>query len=179
MGLYERFGNRPVLFLLVGLPGAGKSTWIKNSLDADNYYWYCIPISTDEYIDKQARIQNKTYDQVFAAEIKAANIDMGRKLNQALWFAESIIWDQTNLSVKNRAAKLSRIDNGYKQARHYGPGYFKIAVVFECDEALRQERIKNRPGKTIPPHVDASMIESYEPPTLDEGFDEIWYPNKQ
>jgi hypothetical protein len=31
----------------------------------------------------------------------------------------------------------------------------------------------NRPGKEIPDHVIASMIGSWEEPTLDEGFTEI------
>ena len=31
------------------------------------------------------------------------------------------------------------------------------------------------PGKEIPDHVIASMIASWEEPTLEEGFTEIWY----
>jgi hypothetical protein len=36
-------------------------------------------------------------------------------------------------------------------------------------------RLVSRPGKDIPDHVSASMIASYEPPTLEEGFKEIWF----
>jgi hypothetical protein len=32
-----------------------------------------------------------------------------------------------------------------------------------------------RPGKEIPDHVIASMIASWEEPTEEEGFKEIWY----
>jgi hypothetical protein len=36
-------------------------------------------------------------------------------------------------------------------------------------------RLMSRPGKEIPAHVVASMIASWEEPTLEEGFKEIWY----
>jgi hypothetical protein len=32
-------------------------------------------------------------------------------------------------------------------------------------------------GKEIPEHVIASMIASWEEPTLEEGFKEIWFAN--
>ena len=32
----------------------------------------------------------------------------------------------------------------------------------------------SRPGKEIPDHVIASMIASWEEPTEEEGFTEIW-----
>jgi tRNA uridine 5-carbamoylmethylation protein Kti12 len=35
-------------------------------------------------------------------------------------------------------------------------------------------RLANRPGKNIPADVMEKMITGFEPPSLDEGFKEIW-----
>jgi len=43
----------------------------------------------------------------------------------------------------------------------------------EHEELMR--RLTSRPGKEIPDHIIASMISSFEMPTEDEGFKEIWY----
>jgi hypothetical protein len=58
------------------------------------------------------------------------------------------------------------------------PDYYKIAVVFKTpDPAELERRLNSRPGKNIPKHVQASMADQLNnnPPTLEEGFDEIWY----
>ena len=36
-------------------------------------------------------------------------------------------------------------------------------------------RLSGRPGKHIPKNVIDSMIASWEEPSLEEGFKEIWY----
>jgi gluconate kinase len=56
------------------------------------------------------------------------------------------------------------------------PSYEHIAVVFNTPEHKElMRRLFNRPGKDIPDHVIASMIASWEDPTLEEGFKEIRY----
>jgi len=54
------------------------------------------------------------------------------------------------------------------------PDYYKIAVVFKTpntDELNR--RLKSRPDKVIPSKVIANMIDNFQMPYEDEGFDEI------
>jgi hypothetical protein len=50
--------------------------------------------------------------------------------------------------------------------------YQKVAVFFPVPADLKQ-RLANRPGKSIPEPVMLSMINQLEPPSKDEGFDEV------
>jgi len=78
---------------------------------------------------------------------------------------KDVIWDQTNLTAKSRAAKLKML-----------PDYYKIAVVFKTPDAEEHaRRLASRPGKSIPEGVLRSMAANLELPTEAEGFQEIWY----
>lgn len=142
--------------MLVGVPGSGKSTWIKNNKhDA-------VVLSTDNYIERAAEKQGKTYSEVFQDTIGYATDQMEKDLLQAVRNERDIIWDQTNLTAKARKGKLSRIPRSYK----------KVGVFFSVPQDLR-DRLASRPGKTIPEPVIISMINQLQPPSKEEGFDEI------
>jgi gluconate kinase len=54
--------------------------------------------------------------------------------------------------------------------------YRMIAVVFKIPDVEELERrLNSRPGKHIPNHVMKSMINGFQMPTVEEGFDEIWH----
>ena len=148
-------------YQLIGVPGSGKSTWIKNQEWAKD-----IPVvSTDNFVEAYAKEQGKTYNEVFKDYMPIAVKLMA---NQALICQANgldVIWDQTSTTVVSRKRKFNTL-----------PGYEHIAVVFktpEPDELAR--RLASRPGKNIPDHVMRSMIAGFEMPTEDEGFTEIWY----
>lgn len=149
----------PILYVLVGVPGAGKSTYIKNHLKG-------VILSTDDYIEKIASETGKTYNEVFSKEtMREAISELNSNLSKAIFNKENIIWDQTNLSVKKRASIL---------AEFKGTDYEKIAVVFPTpNEEEWKRRLNSRPGKTIPIHVLNSMAKSLEYPTIAEGFDRV------
>ena len=151
----------PTLYMLIGVPGAGKSTWIKNRTWADK----TTVVSSDRFIDEEAERQGKTYNEVFADYVKVATKLMENHALVAQANGVDIIWDQTNTSVKSRKAKLAML-----------PDYEKIAVVFKTPDADElSRRLANRPGKAIPDNVMRTMIASLAMPTEDEGFKEIWY----
>lgn len=150
--------KNPTLYMLIGLPGSGKSTWIKNC-NINN----CVVLSTDDYIERQAQRLGKTYDELFRISIAAADVNLAKDLNEAIDTGKNIIWDQTNLSNSVRAKKLYRIPNNYR----------KVAIVFRVPDDVLEQRLDNRPGKTIPEHVINNMKKSFEYPKLSEGFDEI------
>ena len=78
---------------------------------------------------------------------------------------KDIIWDQTSTTVLSRKKKFNML-----------PNYHAIAVVFRTPpESELMKRLANRPGKTIPWSVVSGMINSFEMPSEDEGFKEIWY----
>lgn len=148
-------GNR-ILVVLVGLPGAGKSTY-RDILKEQGYF----VVSSDDYIEDFASKSGSTYNAVFAERVQLANKLMRDDFKTYIKNGDDVIWDQTNLSVKKRKGILAQVPDNY----------LKLAVYFEIDEELRQQRLGNRPGKVIPPHVDDSMRGSYVRPTVEEGFD--------
>ena len=69
----------------------------------------------------------------------------------------------TNLSIKTRRKKLSKLSSYYSR----GIVYFQITL----EEAL--ERNKHRDGKFIPESILKRMHHQFEVPTKEEGFDYI------
>ncbi len=151
----------PKLWMLIGVPGSGKSTWIsRQNFDKKT----TVIVSTDNIIDQIAKDQNKTYNEVFKNEIKGATAEMNRILDLAVKNKFDIVWDQTNTTKKARASKLSRVTDDYE----------KIAVFFRTPPRdVLQKRLASRPGKNIPHNVMQSMISMLEYPEFAEGFDSI------
>lgn len=149
------------LYVLVGVPGSGKSTWVKNQKWADE----CVVVSTDEFVEDYAKECGQTYSEVFDDYMPTAVKLMADKVVRAREAGKDIIWDQTSTSVATRAKKIRML-----------PDYYKIAVVFNKpdDEELKR-RLASRPGKNVPWAVIDQMWGSWEDPTEEEGFDEIWY----
>lgn len=146
----------PTLYMLIGVPGSGKTTWIKNNKhDA-------VVASTDLYIERYAMKTGKTYNDMFKELISVATDQMNKDVAYAVQSNKDIIWDQTNLTAKSRKSKLSKIPKNYR----------KVAVYFPVPPDLR-DRLASRPGKTIPDPVILSMINQLQAPTKEEGFDEI------
>jgi predicted kinase len=151
----------PKCYQLIGVPAAGKSTWIKNQIWALGL----TVVSTDSFVEDYARAQGKTYSEVFADYMPTAVELMAKQVVFAREHDHTIIWDQTSTTLASRARKFNML-----------PEYDHIAVVFRTPEHKELvRRLFSRPGKDIPEHVIASMIASWEEPTLEEGFKEIWY----
>jgi len=146
-------------YQLVGVPGSGKSTWV----DTQDWALTCARISTDKWVEIYAKEVGRTYSQVFTDFMPTAVDLMAKEVIAAREMGRDIIWDQTSTTVKSRLKKFNML-----------PDYEHIAVVFRTPEHTElMRRLMNRPGKEIPDHVIASMIASWEEPTLDEGFTEI------
>lgn len=151
----------PKCYQLIGVPGAGKSTWV-NSQD---WALTCAKVSTDKWVEIYANEVGRTYSEVFTDFMPTAVDLMAKEVVSARDANRDIIWDQTSTTVKSRKRKFNML-----------PDYEHIAVVFktpDADELAR--RLANRPGKDIPAHVMRSMIDGFEMPTADEGFSQIWY----
>lgn len=149
------------LYMLIGVPGAGKSTWLATQMFDYNK---TVIASSDNYIEKKAEEVGQTYNTVFKDVIKDATKDMNEKISFAIKNNFDIVWDQTNVTADSRKKKLARIPKSYK----------KIAVVFKIPDAEEHaRRLSSRPGKNIPPDVVSDMISKFQMPTIGEGFDEI------
>jgi predicted kinase len=146
---------------MIGVPGSGKSTWIKNQ----DWALGLTVVSTDDFVEDYAKTQGKTYSEVFDEYMPTAVDLMAKAVVHAREHGHDIIWDQTSTTEKSRARKFRML-----------PDYEHIAVVFKTPDATElARRLASRTGKNIPDHVMRSMIDHFEMPTQEEGFREIWY----
>lgn len=151
------------VYVLVGVPASGKSTWIKNQ----NWIDDCVVVSTDDFVEDYAKECGLTYSEVFDEYMPTA-IEL--MLDKVVWARDNgkdIIWDQTSCSIATRAKKIRMLSD-----------YHKIAVVFQTPNTNElKQRLASRPGKNVPWEVVSDMAQKLEvePVTKEEGFDEIWY----
>lgn len=153
------------IYILVGPPAAGKSTWVEKEFQGE-----CHVVSTDDIIQEIADNDGKTYNETFAKYIKAAEVIMWQEFDRMVnGDYNPIVVDRTNMSVKSRRRFFERLRNFHK-----GHGYQLHAVVFPKPEDEEYERrLNSRPGKTIPEPVINGMLASFEMPTESEGFASI------
>ena len=150
----------PYVFILVGLPLSGKSTWIRrNYPDAKVISRDDLVLEvygSDNYSEAFKNVDQKEVDRTLDLRLKDSNLNK-----------ENVIVDMTNLTTKRRKQTL----------RYFSDDYYKEVVVFpilDKDEySYRNKERNERENKWIPPFVITSMLESYIVPTLDEGFDKI------
>ncbi len=146
---------------MIGVPGSGKSTWIRNQIWALGL----TVVSTDTFVEDYARAQGQTYNEVFQDYMPRAVDLMAQQVVFAREHGHSVIWDQTSTTVASRRKKFRML-----------PDYEHVAVVFGTPEpAELARRLAGRPGKSIPDHVMLSMLQNLKEPTLEEGFQEIWH----
>jgi len=151
----------PKCYQLIGVPGSGKSTWIKNQ----DWALGLTIVSTDAFVEDYARKEGKTYNEVFKDYMPEAVKLMAEQVVFARKHGHTILWDQTSTTIASRKKKFNML-----------PGYEHIAVVFRTPNRDELDvRLSGRPGKDIPKEVVDSMIAGWEEPSLEEGFKEIWY----
>lgn len=147
--------------LLVGLPAAGKSTYRERLVsELDNP----VVVSTDDLIESYAQSVGKTYNEVFHSYAKTAEKTFFNSFDSAVKEGRDIIVDRTNLSVKSRKRFLDKL-------REYEVDAFVIQIP-NSDEWNR--RLNSRPGKNIPQNVIETMMSSFQMPTLEEGFSNVF-----
>ena len=136
----------PVLYVMVGLPGSGKSTYAKTL--------GCPIVSSDAV---RAELYGDESIQGSAHEV--FNI-VHKRINDYLHAGKSCVYDATNLSIKNR--------NPWPNI----PECRKVAVVVDTPYAQCLERNATRKRK-VPENVIARMAKKFQMPTAEEGFDEV------
>jgi predicted kinase len=152
-----------IAIVLVGLPGSGKSTAARSMIH-DSVFIY----STDAYIENLAAKSGKTYDELFKDSYKAAAKHADAQLTQAIKDGKNIVWDQTNLSRKKRLFIVSAIPDGYvKECLCIQPP----VTTKEYDELYA--RLDARQDKTISRKLISNMLQTYEEPSVDEGFKRV------
>ena len=156
----------PTCYLLVGLPGLGKSHYISK---LDNAFVY----STDTYIEQQAQALESSYTEIFDKYIDKAKTRMNALLDIAFLNRVDIVWDQTNLALKKRA----KIVNRMKQERYNVNCIHIVEPTNYVDIAVWNTRLFERKDKYISHSVIKQMKSYYIPPSIEEGFDSLQLVN--
>jgi predicted kinase len=152
--------DNPYILVLVGTVLSGKSTWIKNNYSGVNV------ISRDEIILQLSKTED--YNLAFrSVDGKIVDKLLLKKFIEANQTKTSTIVDMTNITKKRRMKTLS----------YFSDDFQKIAVVFPIltseEYQIRNEKRSLQENKWLPAGVILDMMQSFEAPTLDEGFNQI------
>ena len=144
------------LIIMCGIPGSGKSTWIKNHLRAAAAYW----VSRDKIRFEMMR----PGDSYFTNEKEVYNT-FCKITENLLKENKNVIADATFLNKKSRSSFLDKIN--------IKPNHTKV-VVLDTPIEVCLDRNENREGLAkVPAAAIVNMANSFSMPTLDEGFDKI------
>lgn len=143
----------PTLYMAVGLPGSGKSTWAENNKEYYNFFIHSSDAIRGELGDVNDQINN---ENVFSI--------LHKRIKEDLLVGNNVFMDATNLSRKRRVHFLQ---NQLKNIPCK-----KICVLFATDhlECLRKNSER---GRIVPDEVINRMFKSFETPWYTEGFDTI------
>ena len=154
-----------ICYLMVGLPGSGKSTLCQNLLNENPELEI---VSTDEFIEQYAKEKNMTYGKAMRELGDKPQALMNNKIQKLLKDKKSFIWDQTNVFISARKKKIKMLSQNK---------YTVIAIVTELSFEELNRRLDKRVsegGKRINIKIINDMVEGYTRPLYNEGFSEIY-----
>jgi hypothetical protein len=191
------------VFILVGPPSVGKSTWIQNNIP-DAYV-----INHDNIVQEVASQMGMTYDDMFmspppGSEIGEDHGKYGKVIASPEWmtwqdvvydnilnahgvinekfsslvsgasgYDGDIVVDMTNMNKATRSKMLSDLPTDAKKIA-VDFKFHGIEPIIKKVAAKRAEMYKQQgKSKTIPDSAFERIFSSYEPPSQEEGFDEI------
>ena len=147
------------LYIAVGLPGSGKSTYSKNFIkDKDIEY-----LSSDEL---RAKFGSGETDQTCTNQVFG---HIKRKVDEFLKDGKNVMVDATSVNRKERSDYINT-------AKKYGAKV--VAIVFKMDRQGLIDRNKKRGeqgGRVVPDWVIDKMLAKFEEPSYSEGIDVMIY----
>lgn len=149
----RRWSQLPDLYVMVALPRAGKSTYIKNNLQG------LVQVSADQLrlLISGRRFSKKDEPKVWWVR----NIMLEILMQQGM----DIVVDQTNINRERRRPLL-------ELAKKYD--YRTIAVEIKTDLKICKKRAIETEQEDLLPVIER-MAQYYEKVKKDEGFNEIVY----
>lgn len=141
------------LILMVGIPAAGKSTYIARELSE---YKIISPDSFIPYTDEEPWTPNRA---------KSAWAQSDMELNNSWGKYDKIAFDATFTFPRMRKKYIEWAkDNGYKVK----------AIYFEISpEEAKRRNLSRAPARRVPEETIDRMLSQLVPPSKSEGFDEV------
>ena len=147
------------LYIAVGLPGSGKSTYAKNFIkDKDIEY-----LSSDSL----RAVYGKSEEDQTVTPLVFGHIK--RKVDEFLKDGKNVMVDATSVNRKERSDYINT-------AKKYGAKV--VAIVFKMDRQGLIDRNKKRGeqgGRVVPDWVIDKMLNKFEEPSYSEGIDVMIY----
>ena len=147
------------LYITVGLPGSGKSTYVKNFIkDKDIEY-----LSSDSL----RAVYGKSEEDQTVTPLVFGHIK--KKVDELLKDGKNVLVDATSVNRKERSDYINT-------AKKYGAKV--VAIVFKMDRQGLIDRNKKRGeqgGRVVPDFVINKMLAKFEEPSYSEGIDVIIY----
>jgi predicted kinase len=147
------------LYITVGLPGSGKSTYAKEFIKGKEI----------EYLssDSLRAVYGKDETDQSVTSIVFGHIK--RKVDEFLKDGKNVMVDATSVNRKERSDYINT-------AKKYGAKV--VAIVFKMDRQGLIDRNKKRGeqgGRVVPDWVIDKMLNKFEDPSYNEGIDVIIY----
>ena len=152
----------PLLVMLVGLPGSGKSTAAKRLASVISSQGRpCKIIGTDVYLEAEAARRGLSYAAIFAEQRDLADAIMWSRAKEAIRRRISVVWDQTNLTANARRWRL----------RLFPEDYLRIAAVMPAaDDEAWERNLARGPGRAVPEDAFNRMRAEFRRPSEEEDF---------
>ena len=164
-GMRRSTSRTPFAYMLVGMPGAGKTTWRNLECESLTSRECNVSIiSSDDLIEAHAIENGLTYSQAFdVLDFSKVEKQMWRNFEAAIARDDNIVIDRTNLSTRARSNWLRSLPRRYRV----------VAIDFDYAKSEIEMRQSARIDRNIPDEVIARMWASYVPPSEVEGFSSI------
>lgn len=146
------------LFMLMGIPGSGKSTWIANHINNE----------TDKYISRdEVRFSYVSEEEEYFSQEKKVFKEFTRQINEALNQGYNVFADATHLNEASRNKLLRAIVMNTSSTEC-------IWVRTPLEEALRRNENRKGTRSYVPRGAIRRIFSQMTKPTFIEGFNKIY-----